>query len=789
MSLYYAKVTFNKNLTSATISGTNPVYMKYGTTNIYNDGIGSGAASIPTISTSAGTFKGWYTEAAGGVKVINADGSINSNVSGWTDTNGKWILKSNTNLYAHYFVTAPEPPTISGGGNKVYNSSDTTLTCTSNTYYDPDATIYYLFGYSETQGAAPDKNSWVSTGTTNTFVVPKDAYLGSRWYSCRMYATNGSQTSQVVQNDINSATKLTLSNSKIYFSVSPYNTTGVTWHGDNTLYVKYGESNFYSDSEATVVVPVTTVEKEGFTFIGWMDNGGSHKKVIDAEGNVIPNVSGWTDENGNFIRTSNATFDAVFKPNSPATTISGSSLNTTYHQGGSSTLTCTVTTDIAATESYSAHTATAQIYYSFGYRISPSEEITNWTTPSTSNTRTINSTSYVGEGLHSCRAYVKYEIKQSGLTILSAMSDPAQSSEESEISIKIYNTPIYFYTVDGASITSPRTLYTRYGSSDFYTGDLNSTVTGLPLTTLTGSAFKGWYTDRQDSNGGTEYGEKVIDSDGTIIPNVSDWTDSSGKFIRIYGGTLYAHFNIGNDIYSVTLHSEDADTHGTTKFYYQQNTYQTIDGHRCYYYADPELTECLPYSSDYYYQLITKPTKEGRLFNGYYTAPNGGGYSYVYYNSEINEILYTKSPSDIDSSYTTDIPLYAKFTPIEYHINWQYESDWDAGYLPKQFYYHSYPDNQGCYYFDATTNECINTSADHGSGTLVKEGYNFEGFYSEANGGGTKYIDKNYNILIEKCFISSINGIGGKICEYMDKFNQKLLADTFGIKMAKTIHF
>lgn len=48
-------------------------------------------------------------------------------------------------------------------------------------------------------------------------------------------------------------------------------------------------------------------------------------------------------------------------------------------------------------------------------------------------------------------------------------------------------------------------------------------------------------------------------------------------------------------------------------------------------------------------------------------------------------------------------------------------------------------------------------------------------------------IDNNYNILIEKCFLPSINGIGGKIKEYMDKFTQKQLADKFDIKMAKTI--
>ncbi len=47
-------------------------------------------------------FDGYYTAASGGTQVINKDGNWNSNVDGFTDSNGKWICTSAQTLHAHW---------------------------------------------------------------------------------------------------------------------------------------------------------------------------------------------------------------------------------------------------------------------------------------------------------------------------------------------------------------------------------------------------------------------------------------------------------------------------------------------------------------------------------------------------------------------------------------------------------------------------------------------------------------------------------------------------------------
>ena len=45
---------------------------------------------------------GWYTAASGGTKVFNGDGTLVPNVSGISDSQGRWISTSNLTLYAQY---------------------------------------------------------------------------------------------------------------------------------------------------------------------------------------------------------------------------------------------------------------------------------------------------------------------------------------------------------------------------------------------------------------------------------------------------------------------------------------------------------------------------------------------------------------------------------------------------------------------------------------------------------------------------------------------------------------
>lgn len=107
-----------------------------------------------------------------------------------------------------------------------------------------------------------------------------------------------------------------------------------------------------------------------------------------------------------------------------------------------------------------------------------------------------------------------------------------------------------------------------------------------------------------------------------IVKEMEDFT--------VYAGWL-------TPIYSVTLDNQGATTSGTPKVYYKYDRTNVKDGVTCYYYNDPSLVSCL--SSGY---NISKPTKNGYVFDGYYTGKNGSGTKYVDSNGTfINNIYKT----------------------------------------------------------------------------------------------------------------------------------------------------
>ena len=144
---------------------------------------------------------------------------------------------------------------------------------------------------------------------------------------------------------------------------------------------------------------------------------------------------------------------------------------------------------------------------------------------------------------------------------------------------------------------------------------------------------------------------------------------------------LYAHWTANT--YSVTLDNQSATTVGTT------SVTATYDA-------------AMP--------VITVPARTGYTFGGYYTAANGGGTKY--YNAD-----GTSSNSWNIASATT---LYAQWTVNTYTVTL---------------------DNQS-----ATTAGSTSVTATYDAAMPVitvpaRTGYTFGGYYTEANGGGTKYYN------------------------------------------------
>ena len=74
------------------------------------------------------SFDGWFTESVGGIQITDKTGALLSNISGYTNENGKWISEEQSiTLYAHwsqamtgtYIETAEEMMSIEGDGTYV----------------------------------------------------------------------------------------------------------------------------------------------------------------------------------------------------------------------------------------------------------------------------------------------------------------------------------------------------------------------------------------------------------------------------------------------------------------------------------------------------------------------------------------------------------------------------------------------------------------------------------------------------------------------------------------------
>jgi len=180
------------------------------------------------------------------------------------------------------------------------------------------------------------------------------------------------------------------------------------------------------------------------------------------------------------------------------------------------------------------------------------------------------------------------------------------------------------YNLDGGSLPSGKTNPTSYNIE-------TATIT-LNNPTKSGFTFVGW----TGSNGSTKQTTVSITKGSTGNKSfTANWTAA---------------------IYKVTLNNQSATTAGTEAYYYQYKTTTIVGGETIYYYTDENCQTPL------YSYTITKPTKRGYIFGGYWTKKNGAGTQYVNASGQCINNLY--------SSVADNSTLYAKWTPEVYTISY-----------------------------------------------------------------------------------------------------------------------
>ncbi len=414
-------------------------------------------------------------------------------------------------------VSNPDVPSISGGATKVYGASSTTLTCTSSSNYGNGTNLYYSFGYANSDGGTPE--NWIAPTTTNTLTISATEYVGQRWYSCRVYASDGNFSTNIVASSTESDAEVTINNAAITFDAT---TNGGTLSGDSTLYVRSGNANVYTELRGSTTGSIPTASKSGFIFNGWYTANTGGSKVLNDNGSFTgTEVSGYTNASS-WAATTNQTLYAQFSsavnaPNTP--TISGGTTKIFNYQA--TTLTC------ATTSTYPSGTS---IYYEFGYSTTSGGTVTWLGSPSTTATLSVAKDAYRGTRYYTCRVYA---------------SDGTSSSSTVEATttttMSIVNARLYFNANNG-TVSGTNPVYVAYGSTDLYTTRTGTTTASIPNVSRSGYTFSGWYTAK---SGGTQ----VITSAKVVKASVSSWTNSSKQWLRTATGdtntanVLYAHWS------------------------------------------------------------------------------------------------------------------------------------------------------------------------------------------------------------------------------------------------------
>ena len=176
-------------------------------------------------------------------------------------------------------------------------------------------------------------------------------------------------------------------------------------------------------------------------------------------------------------------------------------------------------------------------------------------------------------------------------------------------------------------------------------GNVSPTSTTIQVRAIVRNVGTGTsLTTKLDNSSGTSFTDSTkYVLNGTNIYAVATANNGySNPTINIIGGTISSNIIIVNNditidssaspnIYTITLNSQSAATAGT------QNIYEKYG---VGYYLDNETTQHMT-TQDY---SITKPTKEGKMFGGYYTSTNCSGDLYInregYLNDEVAETTH-----------------------------------------------------------------------------------------------------------------------------------------------------
>lgn len=452
-----------------------------------------GTVTISTHCTPASGYKleGYYTDATGGTKILNADGSFAAtNITNYI-TDSKWTKAGATTLYAHYEALP-----------KVYlkntmNWENAYITFYKAEYWDATnaagssrASANYVadpaaMTYNESTGLFEYQCPDVYTYTYACFTKDKQDNYGNFWQTEAIYCNNNLQYEKVVV--VASATNETKNETKYY--------TTKTNNNIEFLTLAAGEGT------------------------GWFFPGGWSS--WETKGNEAV----WNSSNVRFTKALDANTDYEFKVYNHGVYY-GKSTSGTWTASGSKTLVsgennCTLSTTLAGTYTFDYNVSTNSLTISYPSVYAISGSFNSWT-EETNLAFSGNDGSY-SVAINGSSTNYEFKVLNDGVwystssakTITATESNITLSSGGSNIQLKadVYPSGTYTFTYNKSThklgVTYPTNFVVNFGkrtggntvtakinnTTAFNSGTkiANGTSVTFAQTAADGYTFEGWY--------------------------------------------------------------------------------------------------------------------------------------------------------------------------------------------------------------------------------------------------------------------------------------------------------
>ena len=578
-------------------------------------------------------------------------------------------------------ITKPEEPGYifmgyysgkNGAGAQYIDESGKFLSSATSTTFISDRILYAKWKpieYKIRYNANGGKGSMDDTPAT----YDKETFLRSNAFTLTGYKFTGWATSangSVIYDDLEEILNLTMTDGKVInlyavweaniYTIDLNNDGADIAAGTSVYYEKYEKGNYTTEGCTQTISSITKPQKKGYIFGGYYTSReGLGDEYIDATGKILSTSTTFTSHKTLYAKWIPHEYTIKYDANGGTGTME----DTKAVYDKEVTLRTAMFTNTGKNFMGWSAEKNGNVHYSdrdtvLNLTEEDGGEIILYAVWSENiYTITLNSDGADNNGTENY--YEKYDVgnyKDSGCTTeISTITKPQKNG---------YVFGGYYTSKGGAGVsyidasgkitatsttfTTNKTLYAKWTITGYtiqYDGNggvgsmtdteavYNQTVSLRPNGFLnSGKSFKGWSRTR---DGAVEFKDKQ---------SVRNLNTVDGEII-----TLYAVWE--EDLYTITLNSDGAEIQGTEKYYEKYSIGN---------YKDSDCTQIIT--------TITKPVWTGRTFGGYYTGKDGTGDSYI--NS-------TGTITAENTTFTSDITLYAKWTPNRYRI--KYDANGGSG--------------------------------------------------------------------------------------------------------------